>query len=345
MARAKPQPSSGTPENDLAGLMRTRENLQARQAALAADVEQAVANRRKLLIEDGDAKAIAEAELACREIEGTNYGITDALAEIERRIGDMQTQIEAARVDAERERVAAGLERNALEIQTAAVSLTKAIGEVAKAHAMLAITINGASAGQFDPHNGVATPHEIANSLTIRGFAKTMAGIEIKAETKAWSVYSLPHLVEGADPVEIAGEFGGRLRDLAGRIRAGDADFDLPTSQEAMPDFSPDNPETEIYVITPFHYVNAQREPTLVSTHRTHVPIPVANRAIELGLAADSPTREWQKAHQSHGSASATTSQYTWGDAVDINLDLYTDRQAEMARRRSAWLAERDLAA
>ncbi|POR40511.1 hypothetical protein [Methylobacterium sp. V23] len=234
MAKAKPV-NAGTDETALVDLITTRINLQARQSSLAADVEKAVAVRRKLLIEDGDAAAIAEAERACREIEGTAYGITDALTEIERRISETEARIETARVDAERERVAGGLEQNASDIEAATANLAKALASVAKAHAMLGITISGAAAGQFDPIHGPAGPVAIANAVLLQGFAQAMPELEIHAEVNPWSMYSRRTLVEGSDPIAIATEFGQRLRETAGKVRSREIEPSLIADQDFAP--------------------------------------------------------------------------------------------------------------
>ena len=234
MAKPKPIAQSST-ETELAGLLTTHTNLQARQSSLAAEVEKAVAVRRKLLIEDGDAAAIAEAERACREIECTAYGITDALMEIERRISQVEARIEAARLDAERERVAGSLEQNARDIEAAAANLATTLAAVAKAHAMLGITISGAAANQFDPIHGPAGPVAIANALVLQGFAQAMPELEIHAEVNSWSMYSRHTLVEGSDPVAIATEFGQRLRETASKVRSREIEPDLIAGQDFAP--------------------------------------------------------------------------------------------------------------
>ena len=234
MPKSKPVTQS-TIEDQLTGLITTRTSLQARQAALAADVEKAVTVRRKLLIEDGDSAAIAEAERACREIEGTAYGISDALAEIERRIAEAEARIEVARVDAERERVAGGLEQNASDIEAAATNLAKALASVAKAHAMLGITISAAAAGQFDPIQGPAGPVAIANALLLQGFAQAMPELEIHAEVRPWSMYDMRAQIEGRDPMTTASEFAQRLRETASKVRSREIEPDLIAGQDFAP--------------------------------------------------------------------------------------------------------------
>lgn len=55
---AKPKlVAAGTLESELAGLVTTRDNLQARQTSIAAELEQAVARRREVLIQGSDAVA------------------------------------------------------------------------------------------------------------------------------------------------------------------------------------------------------------------------------------------------------------------------------------------------
>ncbi|KQT16172.1 hypothetical protein ASG40_18200 [Methylobacterium sp. Leaf399] len=345
MAKAKPIPTSTNSETELTGLITTRTNLQARQSALAVEVDQAVATRRRLLIEDGDAAAIAEAERACREIEGTAYGITDALTEIERRISETEARIEVARVDAERERVAGGLEQNASEIEAAAANLAKSLAAVAKAHSMLAITISGAAAGQFDPAYGTASPVNVANALVLQGLIHAMPGLEIHAEVNPWSIYGMRQPVEGTDPAATASAFGQRLREVADQIRKQEIGQELPIHYDALPDFTPAGDEVQVFVISPFQYIGADRVPTMVTSPSTNLPRPVAERAIELSVASDHQSREWQAAHQDAGSHAAVRGRFGWEDCVDIEFDLAAWRRAETERQRSAWLTDQRQAA
>lgn len=184
MAKPKPVSEARSPEAEIEGLRVTQQNLQARQTAIAAEVERAVAARRELLIDGAEPAVIAEADRACREIEGTAFGITDALAEIERRIQAAEQRIESQRAAAEIEQAAGALERNAAEIEKASAGLARALNEVAKAHAGLAITISGAAAGQFDPIHGPAGPIAIANHLLLQGLIKAMPNLEVHAELK-----------------------------------------------------------------------------------------------------------------------------------------------------------------
>ncbi|WP_264047969.1 hypothetical protein [Methylobacterium flocculans] len=344
MPKSKPVTQS-TIEDQLTGLITTRTSLQARQAALAADVEKAVTVRRKLLIEDGDSAAVAEAERACREIEGTAYGISDALAEIERRISETEARIEAARVDAERERVVGGLEQNASDIEVATANLAKALAAVAKAHSMLAITISGAAAGQFDPAYGTASPVDIANALVLQGLVHALPGLEVHAEINPWSLYSMRQPVEGTDPAATAAAFGQRLREVADQIRRQEIGQDLPVHHDALPDFSPANDEVLIFVISPFQYIGADRVQTMVTSPSTHLPVPVAERAIELGVASDHQSREWKAAHQDAGLHASVRGSVGWEDCVDIEFDLAAWRRAETERQRGAWLTDQRQAA
>lgn len=334
MRKPKLAAEAASHETELAGLVTTRDNLQARQTAIAAELEQAVARRREALIQGSDAAAIAEAERACRDIEGTAAGVADALAEVERRIVATEQRIAAERQTAEIETVAAGLERNATEIQKAGDRLAKALAEVAKAHTGLAITISGAAAGQFDPVNGPAGPVAIASNMLLHGLVQAMPGLEIRAELKPWSTYSAPSQIEGADPIRIAAEFSERLRETAGKVRAREIGPELPIGEDYVEPVPFDLAEMQIYVISPFSYHRRANAPTMVASPVTLVPWPVAERAIELGVAASSETPEWRRARQTDaGSADATTTPHGWGNVVDIEFDL------------AAWLIDQRAAA
>lgn len=87
-------------------------------------------------------------------------------------------------------------------------------------------------------------------------------------------------------------------------------------------------------MITPFSYDRRASSPTMVTSPITQVPWPVAERAIELGVAASTETPEWRRARQSNaGPAVATTTPIDWSDVVDIEFDL------------AAWLADQPAAA
>lgn len=341
----KPKPTTAGPEAELVGLVATRTTLQARQVALTVEVKQAVAARRALLIEGGAAAAVADAERTCREIEGTAFGVADALMEVERRIVDAEARIEAARVTAGREAVAGDLERNAAEIEKATAGLAKAIGDVVKAHASLTGAIGDRAAAQFDPARGIASPAGIADALMLQGLAAGLPNLDVRADIRPWSPYSMIERVEAADPLGIATEYGQRLREVAGKVRSGEMDRDLPAHHEPQPDFSPNSDETEIFVLAPFRYLRAANDLVMVTSSRTRVPAPVAERAIDLGLATDRETQEWRAAHYDGGPLANPPIRIDREDCADIEFDLATWRKAEADRRRSAWLAEQRPAA
>jgi len=145
--------ATATLEAELSGLFTTRDNLRARQTALAVELEEAVARRREVLIEGSDAAATAEAERACRDVEGTAAGIADALAEVERRIGITEDKIEGARIAGEREAAAATLERDSKAIDSAAERVRQAVAALANAQSALAGAITVTSAPYFDKHD------------------------------------------------------------------------------------------------------------------------------------------------------------------------------------------------
>ncbi|WP_132254375.1 hypothetical protein [Methylobacterium segetis] len=331
MPRAKTAETATSPEAELAGLIATRTNLQGRQAALAVEVEQAVAARRELLIQGADAAAISGAERTCRELEGTAFGIADALAEVERRIADAEARIETARTDAEVEAATGALERDAVEIERASLALTKAIREVARAHATLGAAITGPAAGQFDPLYGPAGPAAVANNLVLQGLMQAMPALGIHAEIKPWSPYSMREAIEGADPVAIAAEFGQRLRETADKVRRREIGHDLPVGYDLVPLPSLTVEEQQIYVITPFQYQRQGNRREMVTSHITHVPRPVAERAIELGVAAADETQAWRVARRREaGNLNASTNSYSWDDCVDIEFDLDTWRDEQL---------------
>lgn len=340
-AEARTTPAERTapagPEADLAGLATTRTNLLARQTTLAAEVEAAVAHRRTVLIENGSAAAVADAERACREVEGTAFGVADALAEVDRRIAAAEARIEAERTAAAVEAAAAGLERDAAAIERAAIGLVRALAEVAKARTVLVGAISGEAAAQFDRSGDRRPgPAEIGDDFLARGFTHIAPRLDVHVQLRPWSLYSYHGAVEGADPGEVAAEFADRLRDVAEQVRRGEVEPILPVGHDAVPEPTITVPETEIHVIAPFFYLDALGHRRMVTSPVTSVPAPVAERAVEAGLAALEETPEWRRARmRDAGPASATVDQRVrWEDCADLGFDLRawrTERLAEAA--------------
>ncbi|KAB7782290.1 hypothetical protein [Methylorubrum populi] len=351
MARLKQNPAAGSLESELAGLLTTRDNLQARQTALTTELEQAVARRRELLIQGSDAAAIAEAERACREVEGTAAGIADALAEVERRISGTEAKIEEARIAGEREAAAATLERDSKAIDAAAERVRQAVADLAKAHAALGGAISVTAAPHFSKYDFAGrrdgeSPERVAAYLTGHMLSTALPDLAVseagRQEQFGWV---------DAKPIEAtAGDAPAKalltepMRELAGQIRAGETSPDLPRFHRPEPNFEPQIEEVQIYAREPFQYVGATGSRQMVSSPVAHVPEMVAERAIEMGLASRAETLAWRKnwpGHH-HGSASATTQRIGWDECVSIDFDLGAWRRAEAQRRREAWLAEQD---
>ena len=319
-----------TPEAQLGGLVITRDNLQARQAAIAVEVEAALTTRRKALIEGGSASEIAEAERICREVESTAYGIADALAEMGRRIADVERRIEAQQEQARIAAVADGLERNAGEIEAGMALLAKALAEVGRCHTNLAVTMNAATAGQYDPADGVPTPSEVATAIVLQGLAHVMPGVEIHADVRPWSLHSGRQLVEGVDPVAKAAGFAMKIRATATRIRTGEATPDLPEAHEPVPALTADNREMVTHVTRPFFYNRGDLR-VMVPPGTQSLPAPVSDLALGHGLAAQEPPPK-----RDIGSAVFETTALRWEDCRNLNFDLSAWQAEDIEARRDA---------
>lgn len=349
MAKTKPiaahSPDLGT---ELAGLITTRDSLQARQTALATELEQAVAARRELLIQGSDAAAIAEAEHSCREVEGTAAGIADALAEVERRIGVTEAKIEDARITGERESAAATLERDGKAIDVAAERVRQAVAALAAAQTALAGAITVTSAPYFDKRDFAGrrsreAPEVVAAYLTGHMIATTLPGLDVSEAMRkitggGWTDRHLIEPTEHASPAKAL--LTDPMREAASRVRAGEASPDLPRFHRPEPDFTPSVSEVQIYVLTPFRYGTGEgRMPAIVTRTIDHVPVPVAERAIAAGLASEAEPTNLASIRARRPAATNGVNVF---DFHDLGFDLAEWKAEETARRRAAWLAEQD---
>ena len=338
--------AASTIEAELAGLITTRTNLQARQSALAAEVEKAVTTRRRLLIEGGDASAIAEAERACREIEGTTFGVADALAEVERRITATEERIEQDRILSERESTAAALERDSQAIDAAAERVRQAAGALAAANAALARAITPTASPLFakrDMHGmrDGEPPERVAAYLTGHMIATVLPQIEVsEAGRQERFGYVSAKTIEAID-----GETPARslltdpLRELAAQVRAGEASPQVRRYVVPEPDFMPPPESMEVYVTERFSYLpKSGYAPEPVSIGKQRLPEPVALLAIKQGLAFEVEPVGWA-AVRSRAQATANQ-QRSPADYPPIGFNLQEWREAEAKRAREAWLAE-----
>ncbi|KQP16534.1 hypothetical protein [Methylobacterium sp. Leaf93] len=356
MVKAKPhqtaaQSNKATPENDLAGLMRTRENLQARQAALATDTEKAMAERRALLIAGTDAAGIADAERRCREAEGAAFGITDALKEVDRLIADTEARIEQDRQANQREDVAARLERDSLAIDAAAAKVRKAVDDLAKANAALASAISPVAAPLFGkrdmhgPRDGEA-PETIAAYITGHMLATTIPAIEVsEAGQKKGFGWVSPKPIEITDgdapavPLLVT-----PMRELAERIRSGEAATDLRTYIEPEPDFEARPKGMQVYALQPFSYLTKHGHvPEIICVSQAYLPEPVARFAIARGVASETEPYNWRQLR--NAARSGPQQNIPLSAYPPIGFVLEDWKKAEAEKARNAWLAERRQAA
>ena len=346
MRKPKPITEPNSLASELAGLITTRDNLQARQNAIAAELEQAVARRREVLIQGSDAAATAEAERACRDVEGTAAGIADALAEVERRIGATEGKIEDARIIGEREAAAATLERDGKAIDAAAEKVRAAVDALAQAHAGLAAAITLTAAPHFNKYDfgGRRTneaPEVIADYLTGYLIATKLPGLDVSEAPRrvrggyGWTDRKLIEATEGDAPVKTL--LTDLLRESAELIRAGEMSPVLPRFHRPEPDFTPSVPTVRVYVLTPFRYGTGEgRMPAIVTHVVEHIPAPVAERAIAEGLASDGEPNNLENLRARRPHAINGTNVF---DFHDLGFDLAEWKAKETARRRAEWLA------
>lgn len=340
-----------TPEAQLAGLTLTRENLKARQSAVAVEVEAALAARRRALIDGASAAEAAEAERACREVEGTAFGITDALAELDRRIAATEERIEADRAAAQVEAVAAELERDSAAIDAAAEKVRRAVEALAKASEAFAAAITPVAAPLFskrDMHGlrDNEPPEQVAAYLTGHMLATAMPRIEIsEAGRQLRFGYVGARTIEATDGEEPAKALlTDPMRARAALVRGGEAPPILARYLRPEPNFEPDREEIEVYVTSRFSYLKKTGYvPEIVSVRQQHLPIPVAEAAIEQGVAERDMPANWSNVMRAAQARAGDS--YSIFEVPPLGFNLEEWRAAETKRRREAWLAEQQQAA
>ena len=338
--------SAGGLEEHLAGLFTTRANLQARRDALKIEVEQAIAARRALLIEGGGAAAISDAERACRDAEGTAFGVDDALAEVERRIATTEERIREQRAASERETTAAALERDGTAIDTAAEQVRRAVATLATAATALASAISPQAAPLFakrDMHGARdgEPPERIAAFLTGHMIATAMPLIEVaeaaRQERFGWVSAREIQASDGDAPEKAL--LTEPLRDLAARVRGGEASPVLGAYHRPEPDFEPDREEIAVYVTSEFSYIRKTGYvPEVVSVTLASLPAPVAEQAIKRGIASRGEPENWPSLLRQ---AEIRSRQHrNMFEYAPLGFNLEEWRAAETRRRRDAWLVE-----
>ena len=353
MARTSTAPAASeqTPEAQLAGLTITRENLKARQSAVAIEVEAALAARRKALIDGGSAAEAAEAERACREIEGTAFGIADALAELDRRIAAAGERIEADRAAAQIEVTASKLELDSNAIDEAAEKVRRAVEALAKASDALAATITDTAAPLFakrDMHGmrDGEPPERVAAFLVGHMIATAMPLIEVfeAGRQERFGYVSARPIEATAGGAPAKPLLTDPMRALAASVRGGEAPPILTRYRRPEPDFEPDREETEVYVTSMFSYVEKTGHvPNIVSVRRQSLPTPVAESAVAQGVAELDMPVNWQNVVRAAEARAGHGHNILEVPALGFSLEEW--RAAETKRRRDAWLAEQRQAA
>ena len=323
-------PVTSGPEAELSGLLASQASLRDRQTGLTAETETAVARRRELLISGNDAAGLADAERTCRELEGNTFAVLDALAEIDRRIGDCRVRIEAANETAARNATAAGLERDAGAIVTATKAVTDAVAALAKAHRGLATAITGTAAAIHDPRLDTS-PTGLASALMLGALVEAVPSLNI-VDGEAIRHPAMPPARILPDSAAMKAEvLAGALREKAEAVRSGEAPVSLPAFETVVPIVQAPHDEVQAYVSVPFYYWRGTSR-TMVTPSFTSLPVPVAERAIELGYASREPDAAWRRFERDPGPASLTTHSYGWDDATDLDFDLDAHRAAESVR-------------
>jgi hypothetical protein len=300
-------------EADVAQLEKRRGALGAKLASAQSALEAARAARREHLIEsaEDDASATAKFEGAVATAERDVVALHDAIGELDARLADARKRLVGAKEAAEREAAAHEREKAAAAIEARAVNLEKAIDALADAFSAFASEIPVKSPATRYESGGArpANNFEVARAVLAQGLFQCLPdafevigrqaiGAEFQIRMPVLFLRSDGHL-HGGIPKEIAADLKfplasgaadkivvAPLRRVAEEIRAGrvPADASRP-APKPTPIEPPLPPLVPVYVMKILRYTNFRGDMDIVSPGDTHLPAPVYERALALGLA------------------------------------------------------------
>lgn len=230
LLKATPRNPVQAIEAEIAGLETTKASLLERIPALEAAKAEALTRRRESLIGGAGQASEADAHHAAREAESNLEAVSDALAEVERRLADANERLAATRDQVGRDAVADELERDCQAVDAAAKKAREALAAFVKAKDALAATITPLVAGQADM-GWRAPPDRIATILVGNLLAADLPAFKLSTQSDLidghwhYGKEIEPKPKHAADPVGAI--LTGRLHSLAADIRTGAASSDL----------------------------------------------------------------------------------------------------------------------
>jgi hypothetical protein len=260
---------------------RRRDVLAAKLESAKLDSEKASAERRRLLIEVEAAPPgeIAAAESACRDAADRVSGFEDAVRSITQQIVDAEQSLSAQREQGERELAATECERRATTIDAAAGKLAQALAMVAGAYGDLrgAIHVGGIT----EPGHGIGLNYaaEIYAGSTLR------CGLEGVLPDILSRLQSVGVVAGETADVTARRLQSDRLRRHADDLRCGRVPIALlPAPTDAAYRSTPRIERTQLVLAEPILYLDEHLAPVRVIAGGVELPVPVADKAVELGI-------------------------------------------------------------
>jgi hypothetical protein len=219
---SKPHSPTQDLETELEQMQRRQADLTRRLESAIAEANYAAAERRALMLQKDDPNdaEVAKADAACRAADQSKSAIEDVLQHLGQKIVAAEQAIAVQGERAEREAVAQELELRAIHIDAAVGGLRDTLQVLAKRYTALCRALREGGAVR-DERGIAADPLGVALGILQAGLRPVEPILVPSSE------------YFGAPPSLDAFAFGqakgsGPLRDLAGRVRSGDAPAALP---------------------------------------------------------------------------------------------------------------------
>jgi hypothetical protein len=294
-------------EGELTKLERRRAQLAETLDAATHSAIDASATRRELIIANRDQQTIEEANAKVRKAEERRIALDDALRGLDQKIAETTTRLEEAKDKAERDRIAQVLEQEADAVEKATTAMDKAAKQFASTYGLLRSAMSAASSLRTpekrlgeDRVAGLLAAEALAGvapdlfvndvdelgiaSILSRGFA--LGNGVVRFKTRDNQRLDPSSALKHAEVLITTG-----LRAKAAAIRSGEEPAVLPSVRpEPKRYFKPRLPERHVLFLEPVRYTGRRGQPVLCAAWTARVPAPVAEAAIERGIALDAET-------------------------------------------------------
>ena len=321
-------------EDVIAGLEKTKSDLEARIPALETAKAAALAERREALISGVEAGHAAN---RAREAEDSLAAVADALAEVERRLSDAIARRDAEAAQAEREAVAKALETDAQAIVAAAKDIEAAVAAAARAHARMPLAVSAKAAPQVMANRESLSPSEFASGLVVEALVAALPDLSGRADLFP-SHYTRERTVEGRSAEDAGAAVAERLRAVAAEVREGHVGALAEWRGKAPRIHASEPPAIPVHPSACFSYIDHHGQARRVTPLDCYLPEPVAVAAVAAGLAENAPSiatqtarNQWERKRE----ATPAENLFDGVEVADLGVDLRALAEAEEERQRS----------